>query len=219
MKNRTSLTLAATLSILGIFCLGADAPKTYKPDAEGFIRNWVVLDPIEIAGGDHTEDVEKPYFAKEYFKDQLTLQPKPGDKVKVGGKDMTWRDVKTDDFSIDIVQFATDHNMPTESIIVWGVAYVVAPAEMKDVKLAIGSDDSSLWWVNGKEVVRDYDSRAVNQDDNISKPLTLNKGLNVVRFAVIQGDGPSGACARFLDAKDKPVKDLTILTDPAAAPK
>ena len=215
MNRRTMIS--AFLAMTGLFCLGADEPKTYKPDAEGFIRNWLVLDPIGLQDVEHTEEVEKPMFAKEYFKEQLTTQPKADAKVTVGGKELVWREVKADDFSIDLNQFSTDHNKDTDSVLYWGVTYVTAPEEIKDVKLAIGSDDSSVWWVNGKEVIRVYDGRAVNQDDNVSKPLTLQKGVNVIRFAVINGDGPSGVCARFLDSADKPVKNYTVMTVPPAA--
>jgi hypothetical protein len=93
------------------------------------------------------------------------------------------------------------------------VTGIAAPEETKNVKLAIGSDDSSVWWLNGEEVVRTYGGRAVNPDDDISKPVTLKKGMNVLRFAVIQGDGPAGACARFLDSADKPLTKIAVTTD------
>jgi hypothetical protein len=213
MKKLIAPALAA-LALTALCAFAADTPKTFKPDSEGFIRNWLILDSITTPTVEHTEADEKPIFAKEYFKDQLTATPKAGDKVKVREKDRTWRAFASNDQQIDLVQFASDNGDDTESVIFWGVAYVVCDKEMKDVKLGIGSDDSSVWWVNGKEVVRVYDSRAVNADDNVSDPLTLNKGVNVVRFAVTQGDGPAGCIARFLDASNKPVKDVTITLDP-----
>ena len=216
MRTKAILA-AAAIGVAGLISMAADAPKTFKPDAEGFILNWLILDPIALVDVDHVEDVEKPMFAKEYFKDQLSVRPKAEDKVTVAGKELRWHEYKSGDYEIDLAQFAADHSKDPDSCLYFGVVYVTAPDELKDVRLAIGSDDSSVWWVNGKEVARAYAARAVNQDDDISKPLTLSKGLNVVRFAVIQGDGPTGACARFLDAASKPVKNLTITLEAPAA--
>ena len=47
-------------------------------------------------------------------------------------------------------------------------------------------------------------------DDGVSKRVTLRKGPNLVRAAVVNGEGATDFCARFLDAEDKPVKDLTV---------
>jgi hypothetical protein len=195
----------------------SQAAAAFKVDGEGFIHNWLVLDPIGLTDdSEHSEEVEKPMFAKEYFADQLAARPKANDKVKVGNTELVWREVKLDASTsqIDVVQFCEEHGTSADQALFWAVAYVVAPEEMKGVKLAIGSDDSCVWWVNGKEQIRAYESRGVNADDNVSDPITLQKGLNVVRFAVINGDGPGGACARFLDAKDAPVTNLQVAGNP-----
>jgi hypothetical protein len=48
-------------------------------------------------------------------------------------------------------------------------------------------------------------------DDGVSKRLTLKKGPNVVRAAVINGGGATDFCARFLDAEYRPVKDIKVI--------
>jgi len=47
-------------------------------------------------------------------------------------------------------------------------------------------------------------------DDCVSKRLTLNKGPNVIRGAVINGPGLSDFCVRFVDEDGEPIKDLTL---------
>ena len=47
-------------------------------------------------------------------------------------------------------------------------------------------------------------------DDVVSKPLTLKKGRNVLRGAVINGPGLSDFCVRFVDENENPIKDLTL---------
>ncbi|PWT91891.1 MAG: sialate O-acetylesterase [Blastocatellia bacterium] len=81
---------------------------------------------------------------------------------------------------------------------------------MHDVRLAIGSNAASVWWVNGKEVIDIYGDRQTVIDDGVSKRLTLNKGINVVRAAIVNGGGATDFCARFLDSQDKPIKDITV---------
>ena len=85
-----------------------------------------------------------------------------------------------------------------------------SPEEMKDVRLAIGSNAASVWWLNGQEVVGIYGDRQTVIDDGVSKRVTLKKGPNVVRAAIVNGGGATDFCARFLDANDKPIKGLTV---------
>ena len=61
---------------------------------------------------------------------------------------------------------------------------VNCPEEMRDVRLAIGSNAASVWWVNGQEVIGIYGDRQTVIDDGVSKKLTLKKGPNVIRCAV-----------------------------------
>ena len=78
------------------------------------------------------------------------------------------------------------------------------------MRLAIGSNAASVWWVNGQEVIGIYGDRQTVIDDGVSLRLTLKKGANIVRCAVINGGGATDFCARFLDADDKPLKGFTL---------
>ena len=46
----------------------------------------------------------------------------------------------------------------------------------------------------------------------MSPRLTLQKGRNVLRCAVINGPGLSDFCVRFLDAQGNPVTNYSITT-------
>jgi hypothetical protein len=67
----------------------------------------------------------------------------------------------------------------------------------------------------GKEAVDLFTDRRMKMDDCVSKRLTLNKGRNVIRGAVINGPGMSDFCLRFIDENGGPIKDLTITLDSA----
>ncbi len=78
------------------------------------------------------------------------------------------------------------------------------------MRLAVGSNAASVWLVNGKEVIDLYGDRHMIIDGGVSKRFTLNKGLDVVRCAVINSPGVSDFCTRFFDAEDKPLKGFTL---------
>ncbi len=82
--------------------------------------------------------------------------------------------------------------------------------ETPNVRLAVGSNAASVWWVNGKEVIDLHGDRHMIIDGGVSKRFTLKQGLNVVRCAVINSPGASDFCTRFLDAEDKPLKGFTL---------
>jgi hypothetical protein len=44
----------------------------------------------------------------------------------------------------------------------------------------------------------------------MSKRLTLKKGRNILRGAVINGPGMSDFCVRFVDANGQPLTNLSI---------
>ena len=92
----------------------------------------------------------------------------------------------------------------------WAVTVVNSPREMQNVRLAVGSNSASMWWVNGTEAVDLFGDRRMVMDDCVSKRLTLKKGSNVIRGAVINGPGMSDFCVRFIDENGQPIKDITV---------
>ncbi len=179
------------------------------PDADGFMQRWLILEPIRVSG-QLTDSAIQATVKKEYFTNQLTVIPHDGDKVTVGGAELTWHAVDTKGYNVNLYHFAYALGRPTSDVLFWAVTIVNCPQEMPGVRLAIGSNAASVWWVNGQEVIGIYGDRQTVIDDGVSKRLTLKKGLNVVRCAVINGGGATDFCARFLDGEDKPLKGFTL---------
>ena len=150
---------------------------------------------------------------KEHFPNQLTVMPQDGEKVTVGGAELTWHAVETTEYNVNLFHFARALGKPTSNVLFWGVAVIHCPEEMKEVRLAIGSNAASVWWVNGQEVIGIYGDRQTVIDDGVSKRLTLKKGANMVRCAVVNGGGATDFCARFLDANDRPLKGISVRLD------
>jgi len=125
--------------------------------------------------------------------------------VTVNGTELAWHAVDSSAYDVDLYHFAIALGKPQFNVVFWAVTIVNCPEEIPNVRLAVGSNASSIWWVNGKEVIDLYGDIHTKIDDGVSKRLTLHKGQNVVRCAVINSPGASDFCARFLDAEDQPV--------------
>ena len=184
------------------------------PDPMGFIQRWLVLEPIPASG--LTDSAVRAAVGKEYFPDQLTTLPRDGDKVSVNGQELAWHAEDTSRYNLNLFHFARALRKPSGNALFWVVTVVNCPDDVTDARLAVGSNAASVWWVNGKEVVALYGDRQTVIDDGVSRRLTLNKGPNVVRGAVINGFGATDFCARFLDAQDKPITAITITLETPA---
>jgi hypothetical protein len=186
------------------------ATPTQAPDSDGFIRRWLILEPIAANG--LTDSIVQAAVKKEYFPNQFTVIPHDGDKVRVENADFSWHAVESKLYNINLFHFARALGKPTSNVLFWAVTLVDCPSELKDVRLAIGSNAASVWWVNGKEVIGIYGDRQSVIDDGVSKRLMLKKGQNIVRAAVVNGGGATDFCARFLDKDDAPLKSFKVRT-------
>jgi hypothetical protein len=187
--------------------------KLKTPDSEGFIQRWLLLEPINKPNRSNTvftDSYIRSAFTTEYFPNQFTVLPKDGEKVKVGEQELTWHALESAYFNVKLFRFAYGLRKQIYGDLFWAVTVVNSPVEMKNVRMAVGSNSASMWWINGNEAVILSGDRRMVMDDCVSTRLTLNKGKNIIRGAVINGPGMSDFCVRFLDEKGKPIKDLTI---------
>ena len=182
---------------------------TKSPSADGFLQRWLLLAPINI-DNQQAEGPSKAAVKVEYFPNQLTIMPHDGEKVTAKGQELAWRALDTTLYNVNLYHFAALENKSASGAMFWAVTIVNCSEDMPNVRLAIGSNASSVWWVNGQEVAAVYGDRQTVIDDGVSKRLTLKKGPNVVRGVVINGSGATDFCARFIDANDKPIKNLTL---------
>ena len=171
----------------------APVQNTSSPDAEGFIREWLVLAPIAIAGESGADQIDKDFIGGE-----AAARPKAGDKVTVGGNELTWSAHKSADYYIDfLTAFGKTRG---EYVAAYAVTYIVADEDMK-LTLALSSNDQGKAWLNGQQVFRFADTRTLEKDSEHSE-VTLKKGRNVLVLKVINEVNNWQGCARFL--KDGP---------------
>ena len=185
------------------------AATAKAPDADGFLQRWMILEPIRVAG-QLTDSAVQTLVKTAHFPDQFTVLPRDRDTVKAGDAELAWHMVDTASYNVNLYHFAYGLKKPTSNVLFWIVSVVDSPREMSGVRLAIGSNAASVWWVNGAEVIGIYNDRQTVIDDGVSKRLTLKKGPNVIRAAIVNAGGATDFCARFLDGDDTPIRGITV---------
>lgn len=182
-------------------------------DSEGFIQRWLLLEPIDKPNRSNTvftDSYIREAFATEYFPNQFTVLPKDGDKVKVGKQKLTWHALDSKLFNVKLFRFASGLKKQVYGVLFWAVTVIECPEDMENIRMSVGSNSASMWWLNGEEAVILSGDRRMVKDDCLSRRLTLKKGKNIIRGAIINGPGMSDFCVRFLNENGTPVKNITI---------
>ena len=192
----------AVVALASVLTLPVAMQETFKQDAEGFIRNWLVLAPIPLEG-------DATGIDHEFLKGEASVKPKAGDTASVGGKSLTWTDHQTSDFFIDFRQ-SFDPN-GGENVVGYAVTYILADDQM-GLTLSLGTNDQGKAWLNGKEVFK-FDGERTLEKDTDRMPVTLVKGQNVLVLKIGNVVNNWQACARFMRG-EAPVTNLKISLTP-----
>jgi endo-1,4-beta-D-glucanase Y len=206
--------------------MGSEGFDGSKVDDEGFIRRWMLLDPISKPNRSNTVFVDsylRQEFNKDYFKGQRQIDlgklPKDGQRVTLLSEvseqnsqteGLTWNAYDSQKYNVKLYRLASCKGLPRYGVLFWAATVVYCPEEMQDVRLAVGSNSASMWWVNGEEALLLSGDRRMVKDDGMSARIRLKKGRNVIRGAVINGPGMSDFCVRLLDANGQPVKNIKV---------
>jgi len=174
-----------------------------------------VLEPIAVTGP-LTESAVEAALKAAALAGPAEALPRDGDLVQPSG--LRWHALDTKGYNFNLYHFAWALSKPTSNVLFWVTTTVDAPQDMKDVRLAIGSNAASHWWLNGESIIAIYGDRQTVIDDGVSRRLTLHKGRNVIRAAIVNGGGATDFCARFLDADNRPITTLSVSLQSQAEP-
>ncbi len=158
------------------------------PDGEGFVRRWMLRDPISKPNRSNT------VFTDTYLNETF---PKP---LPYSRKEKAWKAYDSQLFNVKLYRLATCTGQQRYGVIFWATTIIECDEEIKDVRFAIGSNSASKWWLNGQEMAMLSGDRRMVRDDVVSRPVTLKKGRNIITGAVINGPGMSDFCFRIMDA-------------------
>jgi hypothetical protein len=180
--------------------------EALRPDADGYIRHWVMLAPIALPEGETCAEA----LLKEQIKEEATLRPKAGDNIKVGGKELTWRNITAStnyfDFN-EILKSINDH------VAGYMVTYVECDQETPDVVLAVASNDQGRIYFNGVDIYAFTEARPLMLDADKGR-VTLKRGVNVFVFKVTNEQNSWQGAMRFLDKSGAPLRDLKVKLSP-----
>jgi len=196
-----------TFGFVGLTCLlMLGAADALQPDSEGYIRDWVMLAPIALSEGEAGTDA----IFKEQIKDEGALRPRAGDKVKVGGKELTWQNITA---ATNYFDFNAVLKTVTDKVGGYAVTYIESETERPDVIMAVASNDEGRIYFNGVDIYVFSEPRTLMLDADRGK-VTLKKGLNVVVFKIINEQGNWQGAMRLLDKSGAPLKDIKIKLTP-----
>ena len=117
-----------------------------RPDAQGFIRRWMLLEPIRQdirSNVIFTDSWLREAFAKTYFKDQQTMVPRDGQKVKAGQQTLAWHYLDSEHYNVRLFRFAEKWGQQTYGSLFWAVTVIECEEDMTDVRLAVGSNGAT----------------------------------------------------------------------------
>ena len=192
---------------VGLCCLlKLGAADALQPDSEGYIRHWLMLAPIALPDGETCAEA----LLKEQVANESALHPKAGDKVKIGGKELTWRNVIA---STNYFDFNETLKSINDHVAGYMVTYIECEKETRDVILAVASNDQGRIYFNGVDIYAFTEARPLMLDADKGK-VTLKKGVNVIVFKIINEQNSWQGAMRLLDKSGAPLKDLKIKLSP-----
>ena len=212
--------------------------EAIQPDELGFIRRWLLLEPISKPNRGNTVFVDsyvrtnldtgwnKGEFEvpAEGDKETMTVEfQKPVDmsagrpmwgvepETEMKKVKLTWHALDSKLFNVKLYRYAVGTETGRYGMICRAVTVIDVPEDLENVRLAVGSNSASMWWVDGEEALILSGDRRMVMDDGVSKRITLKKGRHILTGAVINGPGMSDFCVRFVDEQGNPVMNYNIL--------
>ena len=196
-----------TFGFVALSCLlKLGAADSLQPDSEGYIRHWLMLAPIALPDGEPCAEA----LLKEQIKDEAALRPKAGDKVKISGRELNWRNVTASTNYFDFNETLKSINDHAAGYL---VTYIECEKETPDVILAVASNDQGRIYFNGVDIYAFTEARPLMLDADKGK-VTLKKGVNVMVFKITNEQNSWQGAMRLLDKSGTPLKDIKIKLSP-----
>ena len=185
-----------------------------RPDSEGFIRRWTLLEPISKPNSSnrvYTDSYLREAASALYFNEQFSGIPYDGMKITTVNKEqLYWHSLDAKNFYVNLLRFAEGHNKQFFGQVFWAATVINCEEDLKDVRIASGANSAAVWFLDEEEVLLMSNDRDLIVDDCMSKRLTLTKGQHIIRVAIFIGPGMADFCLRIVDNNGKPIDNYTI---------
>lgn len=205
---RSSLHTCSLISLLSLAAPleRASAADPLRPDADGYIRDWVMLAPIVIREGETCAEA----LLKDSVPKESALKPRAGDKITLGGKELSWRNVTA---STNFFDFNETLKSINDHVAGYIITYVECDADIPEVVMAVASNDQGRIYFNGVDIYAYTEARPLMLDADKGR-VTLKKGTNVIVFKITNEQNSWQGAMRLLDKSGKPLKNIRIKLQP-----
>jgi hypothetical protein len=177
-----------------------------SPNAKGFLQTWLLLSPLPLAAGESGAQA----LDRQQLPDEAHLQPRAGEGVVSGGRRWVWQEHRS---PRAVVNFNAVAGRVADRSVVYAVCYVESDRARDRLWFQVGSDDQSKVYLNGRDIYQYRDIRDVSWL-NMVGPLSLQRGVNVLLFKVVNETGQWEGCMRLLDDAGRPVQGLRVKLTP-----
>lgn len=133
--------------------------------------------------------------------------------MSTGGSELKWKEVAQEDYVID---FNAILKGVTERSVAYAVCYIRLEAGQRGLQMLVGSDDEAKVYLNGKQIYNCdfFRGHGLIVDEDMVPDITLNAGLNVLVFKVVNEKTGWTGSIRFTDSQGNPVKGITVTLTP-----
>lgn len=195
-----------SIAALGLLITNLHAADAMKLDAQGYVRDWLMLAPVILPEGRSGAEL----ILEDQIKNEAALQPKAGDTIKINGKEFSWKPVTSPTNYFD---FNATLKSVNDHAVGYIVTYLECDTEIPGVIIAVGSNDEGRIYFNGVDIYAFTEPRPLELDADKGK-VTLKKGVNVIIFKVFNEQNSWQGAMRFLDKSGAPLTNLKIKLSP-----
>jgi hypothetical protein len=177
---------------------------------EGRIKRWLLFAPIALrAGQSGAQGLDA-----EQIEGEARLRPLAGETRPIGDSKLKWRELTFEDYEDYTIDFNAILGRETTQSVAYAVCYIRSEIEQRGLRMLVGSDDQAKVYLNGKEASKSPVARPFVADQDTVPDITLNAGLNVLVFKVVNETIAWQGSIRFTDAQGNPVKGITVTLTP-----
>jgi hypothetical protein len=201
--------LSCILGLVTLWALASSpvrAADTAVLDADGYIRDWLMLAPIALPEGADAGEL----LLRSQIPDEAKLKPTAGDGVTVNGRKLTWKEVTAPTNYFDFNAVLKTLNDQSAGFM---VTYVECDREIPDVIISVGSNDQGRIYFNGVDIYAFTEARPLTLDADKGK-ITLKPGVNVLVFKVVNLQNSWQGAMRLTDKAGKPLASVKIRLSP-----
>jgi hypothetical protein len=199
------------------------------PQAQGFLRDWILLLPIPWAEGEavaqtldrhqipdevrgipaRDSELAAQALDRQQIPDEAQARPRAGDRVPLGGRELVWQEHRSPGAVVD---FNAAAGQLTERSVAYAVCYIASDRVRDDLWLQVGYDDWGKVYLNGRQIYRARSRRFVSP--LAVGPVQLEPGINVLVLKVVNETEMWEGCARLVDDAGRPAEGLRVTLTP-----